>query len=128
MVAWACEDEDDARALSALMMLDESTAVVPAVWELEVVNALVMAGRGSRITSGEISEFLANLADLPIEGAPAVPTMAEIAEGCSLTGLTAYDYAYLHVALVEGLPLATLDRRLAAAAAHAGVALVTDKN
>ena len=128
MVAWACEDEDDARALSALMMLDESTAVVPAVWELEVVNALVMAGRGCRITSGEISEFLANLADLPIEGAPAVPTMAEIAEGCSLTGLTAYDYAYLHVALVEGLPLATLDRRLAAAAAHAGVALVTDKN
>ncbi len=109
-------------------MLDESTAVVPAVWELEVVNALVMAGRGSRITSGEISEFLANLADLPIEGAHAVPSMAEIAEGCSLTGLTAYDYAYLHVALIEGLPLATLDRRLAAAAAHAGVALVTDKN
>jgi len=127
-VAWACEDEDDGLALSALTMLDQSTAVVPAIWELEVVNALVVAGRGNRITSGEISEFLANLADLPIEGTHAVPTMAEMAEGCTLTGLTAYDYAYLHVALVEGLPLATLDRRLATAAAHVGVALVTDEN
>ena len=65
-MAWACEDEDDGLALSALTMLDQSTAVVPAIWELAVVNALVVAGRGHRITSGEISEFLANLADLPI--------------------------------------------------------------
>ena len=39
-------------------------------------------------------------------------------------GLTAYDAAYLDMALRTGLPLATLDGRLAAAAKAAGVVLV----
>ena len=37
--------------------------------------------------------------------------------------LTAYDAAYLELALRERLPLATLDRQLRAAASSAGVAL-----
>jgi predicted nucleic acid-binding protein len=38
-------------------------------------------------------------------------------------GLSAYDATYLELALRRGLPLATLDRRLRAAAEAAGVSL-----
>jgi predicted nucleic acid-binding protein len=38
--------------------------------------------------------------------------------------LSAYDAAYLHVAITHGLPLATLDEALRRAAAACGVALV----
>ena len=39
-------------------------------------------------------------------------------------GLTAYDAAYLALAQEHGLPLATLDQKLAQAARHEGVALL----
>ena len=41
-------------------------------------------------------------------------------------GLTAYDAAYLELALRTGLPLATLDTRLGSAARVAGIKLVGD--
>jgi predicted nucleic acid-binding protein len=40
--------------------------------------------------------------------------------------LSAYDASYLELAMRRGLPLATADRALAAAASHAGVALLGD--
>jgi predicted nucleic acid-binding protein len=39
-------------------------------------------------------------------------------------GLTSYDAAYLELAMRRGLPMATLDERLATAARQAGVVLV----
>ena len=41
-------------------------------------------------------------------------------------GLTAYESAYLDLALRTGLPLATLDSQLADAARKAGVAVMAD--
>jgi predicted nucleic acid-binding protein len=40
------------------------------------------------------------------------------------TGLSIYDASYLEPAARSGVPLATLDRRLASAAARVGVALL----
>jgi predicted nucleic acid-binding protein len=40
-------------------------------------------------------------------------------------GLTAYDATYLETAREQQLPLATLDRRLAAAAAQVGVTVIS---
>lgn len=42
------------------------------------------------------------------------------------TGLTSYDAAYLQVASTRGIPLATLDRKLRAAAEVAGVAVLPE--
>jgi predicted nucleic acid-binding protein len=39
-------------------------------------------------------------------------------------GLSVYDAAYLHLAMREGLPLATLDDDLRAAASRVGVSLI----
>jgi predicted nucleic acid-binding protein len=42
--------------------------------------------------------------------------------------LSSYDAAYLDLALVEGLPLATLDKNLRAATKRAGVELLNFTN
>jgi prevent-host-death family protein len=50
-----------------------------------------------------------------------VPVAKEVSALSRREGLTAYDAAYLELAMREGLPLATLDRQLREAAARLGV-------
>jgi predicted nucleic acid-binding protein len=49
--------------------------------------------------------------------------LGQIAEAVRRLVLTAHDAAYLQLAAVRGLPLATVDERLRGAATVAGVAL-----
>ena len=67
------------------------------------------------------------LAALPVEVAPVELTTATggILEAARTYDLTAYDAAYLELAAIRGLPLATVDERLRAACARAGVEVVT---
>jgi predicted nucleic acid-binding protein len=100
--------------------------LVPAHWPLEVVNSLLVAERKGRVTDAQVSEFLEDLAALPIRVVPAAaapqwPAIHRLAEQYRLT---AYDAAYLELAQRTGLPLATLDGDLRKAAAAAGAALV----
>jgi predicted nucleic acid-binding protein len=64
------------------------------------------------------------LTDLPIRINPDNPRLHYLLEVGRRYGLTSYDAAYLTLALQLNLPLATLDRDLAAAAGLAEVALV----
>ena len=91
---------------------------------LVVANVLLVAERRRRITRGDVARFLDLLADLPL----AVAARVAVDDMSALVGLgrdhalSAYDAAYLHLALQEHLPLATRDRALRAAARSAGVA------
>ena len=73
----------------------------------------------------QLEQFLADLKALPVEidtaGVPRVH--ASIPPVARKYQLSAYDASYLELALVEGLPLATLDKRLRTAARSAGVEL-----
>jgi predicted nucleic acid-binding protein len=100
--------------------------MVPAHWPLEIVNSLLIAQRRGRVTNAQVSDFLNDLAGLPIRVAGAVasaqwPTIAGLARQHRLT---AYDASYLELAQRSGLPLATLDADLRKAAVAAGAALV----
>jgi predicted nucleic acid-binding protein len=70
--------------------------------------------------------FLERLRLLPvaIEHRPATWLVQQILPLARAYRLSAYDAAYLELAIREGLPLATLDDDLRHAAAGAGVALV----
>ncbi len=123
-VGWAFEDESGAYADSVLEAISEGGAVVPSLWGYEVVNALAVGERRERILPADSERFLALLEALPVE--------VEEAQSSSLTGLvklareqelSAYDAAYLAVAVRRGLPLATQDRALEQAAYRSGVAV-----
>jgi len=65
-LAWCFEDEASVEAIEVLERLKEGTAVVPALWFLEVGNALLNAERRGRLTPTESTIFLELLRQLPI--------------------------------------------------------------
>ena len=122
-VAWCFEDETTPYTESILNALVKGEALVPGIWPLEVSNVLVNAERRKRITRAKVTRFLQLLGDFPItvdtEGVARVFT--EVLSVAREHGLSAYDAAYLELALREGFPLATLDAPLRNAARRAGV-------
>ena len=124
-LAWVFEDERSALAMSVLDSLDGSEAIAASIWPLEIVNGLVTAERRGRITPQDASRFSALLLQLPIVVDPVElrRPFEVIRQLAREHQLSAYDAAYLELAIRLGVPLATLDNRLARAAGRAGVAL-----
>src|SRR5881397_3579064 len=66
-VAWCFEDESSDFTEGVLDLLASGTeALAPAVWPLELVNALLMAERRKRITVAQVTALLRRIAGLPI--------------------------------------------------------------
>jgi len=126
VMAWCFSDETCHYADAVLEKLTEAGAVVPSIWPLEVINVLLVAERKNRLRHAESVQFIHLLSQLPIvvEREPAKPMMKAILTLARTTQLSSYDAAYLDLAMRKGLPLATSDQKLAAAAMISGVALV----
>jgi predicted nucleic acid-binding protein len=123
-LAWVFEDERTEVAMSVLDHLGTTEAMAPAIWPLEVSNALVAAERRNRLRGADAARFSSLLLELPIVVEPLERRRPfEIIGQLARTHcLSTYDAAYLELALRRGIPIATLDARLAGAAAAAGVA------
>lgn len=124
-LAWCFPDEKAPYPQSVLDSLATVSAVVPALWHLEIANALLMGERRQRCTQDDVLQWTAFLSSLPITVDPETTARAwnDISSLARTHGLTAYDAAYLELARRRGLPLASLDAQLNAAAAAAGVTL-----
>ncbi len=121
--SWFFEDEGGDYAASVLEDLNESEALVPTLWPLEIANVLIMAERRGRCSEAEAARFIELLENLPItidENTAHRATHATY-QLAREYGLTAYDAAYLELAMRLGAPLATMDRQLAESARKAGV-------
>jgi predicted nucleic acid-binding protein len=117
--------ENQAYAKSVLTALRRDAARVPSLWCLETANVLARAERVGHISAPDTARFLELLAGLRFEQNSSEP-LATLRQALGIArqhGLTAYDAAYLDLAMREGLPLATLDGGLRRAAANAGVPL-----
>jgi predicted nucleic acid-binding protein len=100
-------------------------AIVPAIWPLEVANTLVMGERRGRSTARQAAVFLELLRALPItiDHAGATAAWTETLDLARRFRLSAYDAAYLELAVRQDADLATRDRSLVKAATAAGVSL-----
>lgn len=125
-LTWCFEDEQTAASLALLEQVVEHGAVAPTLWPLEVLNALVMAERRKRVDAAQRQRLTGFLRDLPIalDDETAAQAWSAIVQLAERHHLTVYDAAYLELAQRRGLPLASLDQELRAAADVAGVALV----
>jgi predicted nucleic acid-binding protein len=101
-------------------------AVASSFWPHEVLNALLAGEKRKRISKEMIQSFLEDLRLLPVtlEQCPAGVVFDRIQSLSRKHALTAYDAAYLDLALENGLALATLDDALVRACQNAGVGLV----
>jgi predicted nucleic acid-binding protein len=125
-LAWCFEDEHSAQADRILDLLISATAMVPAIWPIEVGNALLAAERRKRITPAGVSSSLRLLGSLRIRLDDAGPSLnsEDLVILARSQNLSVYDAVFLRLAMREGIPLATLDRSLARAARRAGVSVL----
>lgn len=120
--AWLLPDEEARLADLALGRLMDEEAKVPNLFWHELRNLLLSAERRGRIDERHASESIARLRQLPIH-CPGEPDDAHVMALARGHRLTAYDASYLALAIRDGCPLVSLDRRLIRAAATEGVAL-----
>jgi predicted nucleic acid-binding protein len=122
--SWCLKDESNDAANKILDRLGEDEALVPSIWPVEMANVLVVAERKGRISAADAARAVEILLSLPIHAdkgnlvnLDAIRLMAREYK------LSAYDACYLELAQRTGLPIATLDHALQAAARKCGVPL-----
>jgi predicted nucleic acid-binding protein len=125
-LSWCFDDEHTGATDALLEQVVESGAQAPSLWPLEVLNALTMAERRGRIDSAQRQQLAGFLHDLPvtIDAETATQAWATTSRLAARYRLTIYDAAYLELAQRLGLPLATLDKELRAAARALGVPML----
>ena len=105
-----------------IAVLAESTVLVPTLFWFEFRNLLVVSERRARVSPAQTATILAEVARLPLE-VDDQPQEHRVIGLARRHRLTVYDATYLELAERRGGRLATLDRRLAAAAADEGIAV-----
>ncbi len=125
VMSWFFDDETTDYTQMVLEKLASHFAIVPAIWPLEVANVLLMGQRRGRCSEADASRFIVLLEALPIriDGRTAELAMHEALQLAREHRLSAYDAAYLELAMREGIPIATQDKALLAAATTAGVTI-----
>jgi len=125
-MAWCFEDEKTTATEALLDRLRATPAAVPQLWCWEVGNMLALATRKGRIATAARAQFIALLHALPIQfdGLSAQQALSATLSLAESHGLTVYDASYLELAMRLGVPLASLDADLRAAATAAGVAML----
>lgn len=116
-LSWLLPDENNDKIDALIDRLESDHAVVPAIWPLEVSNALLVAQRRGRIKADELDRLTKALGALPIEVDPPIAPsgLRAILDLAKSHTLTTYDAAYLELARRRHIALATLDARLRAA-------------
>jgi predicted nucleic acid-binding protein len=127
-LSWCFDDEASPATEAVLDRVRQEGGVVPCLWHLELANVLLRAERGGRDIPEGITARLEYVGRLPIttDGETAGRAWRESLALARAEGLTSYDAAYLELALRRGLPLATKDEALVAAAKRVGVAVFPD--
>lgn len=129
VMAWCFEDETSPYADHILDQLDLCTGFVPSIWPLEVCNFLLVAERKKRIGEADSTRFISLLSELPIivEQEPPERMIKEIFALARKHNLSSYDASYLDLAMRKGLPIATLDKNILAAAKQSKVPVLHGK-
>lgn len=124
-LAWYFSDEADPYADAVAKGLASREAFVPSLWRLEIANTLIVGERRKRSTEAQAAAFIARLELLPIviDDETDARAWSETIRLARTHTLSAYDAAYLELAMRRGLPIASLDDQLKAAAKSVGVPL-----
>ena len=122
-LAWCFPDEASQYADEVLVALEGRRVIVPTVWALEITNALLVAERRKRVKQPDVRRFVELLGGLTImeQSQTVADTVSNVLPLAREYHLSAYDAAYLDVAVRQGAPLATLDSTLEKAGRSAGI-------
>ena len=129
-MAWVFSDESSPRTDRLRESLIEDSAIVPAIWPIEVGNVLLVATRRGRMKAQDWSRIEMDLETLPIE----IDTdschrvLTSVLPVAHTHNLSVYDAMYLELAQRRRLPMATLDSQLAQAGQAANIKILGFKD
>lgn len=125
LVAWVL-GETHPTVDAAIALLATHQGHVPLLWAWEFANVLVVSQRRKRITPAQAAQAAAIVQGLAleVESQASAHILGQVTALALAHQLTAYDAAYLDLAMRLGATLATLDEALLRAAAACGVAVV----
>jgi predicted nucleic acid-binding protein len=125
-LSWCFKNEASTIGDRVLERLAGAAASVPAIWHLEIANVLALSERRGRITPANSTEFIALLETLVIVIDEETPSRAlgRVLDIARAERLTAYDAAYLELAMRLGVPLASKDGDICDAAERLGVSVL----
>ena len=128
VMSWCFKDETNHYADAVLDRLLESTAFVPSIWPLEVVNVLLVAERKKWLSEADSVRFIALLSQLPIvvEYDRTERVMKDLLALARTNSLSSYDACYLDLSMRKGISIATLDTQLKKAAQKTSVPIFLD--
>ena len=123
--SWGIPDERSEAAEQTLAASKSDYVIVPSLFWHEFRNVLLVAQRRNRLTNAELENAIIAVSEL----SPSIDDLDDhfmVLELANKHNLTAYDAAYLELALREKAILATLDKRLAIAARDERLTVFTD--
>ena len=122
-LAWCFPDEISEYADGVLVSLEGKTILVPALWGLEIANAVLVGERNKRLSQPDIRRFTSLLESLSLvqDLQPVGEHVSNVLPLARAYSLSAYDAAYLELSIRHGAALATLDGKLLKAAKQAGI-------
>ena len=102
---------------------------MPTLWWYEIANVLVMAVRRDRINHAQVTEIIELVDEFEIttKEISSFSSVKNIYEIAQIYRLSAYDAAYLSLAITEKAALATLDENLLKAAKKIGAEVYEKK-
>ena len=117
--AWCFEDQSTPYTEAVLQaVVNGAEVIVPAIWRVEVANVLVVAERRKKISTETSMRFILALQKFAItvdlDGLGEI--FGKVIDHARRYQRSAYDASYLELAHRRGLPLATKDGPLRAAA------------
>jgi predicted nucleic acid-binding protein len=118
-IAWVHPAQATSSSQALLQAVDDGAIVhAPALWPLEIANALLVLARRHKLTEEERGTALSALAQLAVVLDHEMASLAftRLSVLASEQGLSIYDAAYLELALRKKIPLACKDGPLRAAA------------
>lgn len=125
MAAWLF-GERPSPALHVYNALPDVPIVVPAHWPVEISNALRTNLRAGRISTEHFQLILDELDRLAIRVEPPIDLdeIIPLAHFAEIHNVTAYDAAYLQLAMQQQAILATLDETMRGAARALNIAIL----
>ncbi len=125
-LAWIFGDETTEPIRRVFDAVGQEGAFVPSTWRLEIANSLTIAMRLRRIDHEFRRAALSDLGELDIivDGLTDPRAWNATLDLGDRFRLTAYDAAYIELALRRALPLATLDQDMRSAGAALGLRLL----
>ncbi len=122
---WFFPDEATPFTEGLLDALGARPLWAPALWVLECANVVQGAQRHGRIDAARRAEIVEQLGALPVRVDHEPLKFAAIDRLAAAHALSAYDAAYLELALRRSMTLVSLDARLLAAARRLGHPVLT---